>query len=126
MTEPDPILLRMEAFDRENGGGVRVHRSRGGHTITLTATQPPIARLKPEGPGDGMRLFYGSWQDRWKDVGDMGGLVLPLDEALDHIANTEIFGTRTRIKIVQRRAERACDLLTNCAHVREVEPSRHA
>ena len=42
-----------------------------------------------------MRLFYWSWQNRWKDVGDMGGLVLPLDEALDQIANTEIFRTWT-------------------------------
>ncbi len=95
MTEPDPILLRMEAFDRENGGGVSVRKRRGGHPLTLTATQAPIARLKPEGPGDRVRLFYWSWQNRWKDVCDMGGLVLPLDEALDHIANTEIFGTRT-------------------------------
>ncbi len=95
MTEPDPILLRIEAFDRDNGGGVSVCKSRGGYTLTLTATQAPIARLKPEGSGDRMRLFYWSWQNRWKDVGDMGGLVLPLDEALDQIANTEIFWTWT-------------------------------
>ncbi len=95
MTEPDPILLRIEAFDRDNGGGVSVRKSRGGHTRTLTATQAPIARLKPEGSGDRMRLFCGSWQNRWKDVGDMGGPVLPLDEALDQIANTEIFWTWT-------------------------------
>ena len=42
-----------------------------------------------------MRVYYWSWQNRWKDVGDMGGLVLPLDEALDAIANTEIFWTWT-------------------------------
>ncbi len=95
MTEPDPILLRMEAFDRENGGGASVHKSRGGHTRTLTATQAPIARLKPERLGDRMRLFCGSWQNRWNDVGDMGGLVLPLDEALDQIAKPEIFWTWT-------------------------------
>ena len=68
MTEPDPILLRIEAFDRQNGGGVSVCKSRGGYTLTLTATQAPIARLKPEGQGDRMRLYYWSWQNRWKDV----------------------------------------------------------
>ena len=94
MTGPDPVLLRMEAFDRENGG-VSVCRSRGGHTLVLTATQAPIARLEPEGQGDRMRPYYWSRHDRWKDVGDMGGLVLPLDEALDQIANTDIFRTWT-------------------------------
>ena len=52
MTEPDPVLLRIEAFDRQNGGGVSVCESRGGYTLTLTATRAPIARLKPEGQGD--------------------------------------------------------------------------
>ena len=95
MTEPDPVLLRIEAFDRESGGGVSVCKSRGGYTLTLTATQAPIARLKPEGSGDRMRLFYWSRQNRWKDVGDMGGIVLPLDEALEQIASTDIFWTWT-------------------------------
>ena len=95
MTDPDPILRRMKAFDRQNSGGVSVRRSRGGYTLTLTATQAPIARLKPEGTGDRMRLYFWSWQNRWKDVGDMGGLVLPLDEALDQIATTGIFWTRS-------------------------------
>ena len=43
MTEPDPILQRMEAFGRENGGGMSVRKSRAGYTLTLTATQAPIA-----------------------------------------------------------------------------------
>ena len=39
MTDPDPILARIEAFDRGNGGGVTVCRNRGGYTLTLTATE---------------------------------------------------------------------------------------
>lgn len=95
MTGPDPIPARMEAFDRDSGGGVTVCRNRGGCTLALTATEAPIARLKPEGSGDAMRVLRWSWQNRWKDVGDMGGLVLPLDEALDAIADTGIFWTWT-------------------------------
>ena len=95
MTDSDPILQRIEAFDEENGGGVTVHKSRGGYTLTLTETQAPIARLKPIGAGDMMRIYYWSWRKRWKDVGDMGGFVLPLDEALEQIANTDIFWTWT-------------------------------
>ena len=93
--DDDSALRRFEAFNRENGGGVSIHRSRGGYNLTLTATDAPIARLKPEGPGDRMRILYWSWQERWKEVGDMGGIVLPLDEALDQIASTEIFWTWT-------------------------------
>ncbi len=56
MTEPGPIMGRMEAFSRENGGGVSARRG-GGCTVAFTATQAPIARLGPEGLGDRMRIF---------------------------------------------------------------------
>ena len=95
MTETDPILARVKAFDKEAGGGVTAFRSRGGYTLELTATDAPVARLKPEGPRGKFRVQYWLYQDRWKDVGDMGGLVLPLDEALETIAETEIFWTWT-------------------------------
>ncbi len=95
MTDPDPIPRCIDAFDREKGGGVSICKSRGGYTRTLAATQAPIARLKPEGPGDRMRLYYWYWQNRWKDVGDMGGNVLPHEEALDKIANANISRTWT-------------------------------
>ena len=95
MTDPDPVLARVEAFDKEAGGGVAVEKSRGGYTLTLAETGAPIARLKPEGNGDRMRVQYWSWQGRWNDVGDMGGLVLPLDEALETIATTDVFRTWT-------------------------------
>jgi hypothetical protein len=32
---------------------------------------------------------------RWEDVDDMGGVVLPLDEALEFIANEGVFWTWT-------------------------------
>ena len=95
MTDPDPVLARVQAFDKEAGGGVTVQRSRSGYTLTLTATDAPIARLKPEGPDGKFRVQYWSHRNRWKDVGDMGGLVLPLDEALETIAETGIFWTWT-------------------------------
>ena len=93
MTDFDPIPARVETFDKEAGGGVTVDKHRGCYTLTLTETDAPIARLKPEGPGERMRVQYWSSQGRWKDVGDMGGLVLPLDEALATIAKTDLFWT---------------------------------
>ena len=42
-----------------------------------------------------MRVRYWSYRERWQDVGDMGELVLPLDQALDEIAKNSIFWTWT-------------------------------
>ena len=95
MTDIDPVLARVEAFNKGAGGGVTVDKHRGCYILTLTETDAPVARLKPEGPGDQMRVQYWSWRGRWKDVGDFGPLVLPLDEALETIATTEIFWSWT-------------------------------
>ena len=96
MAASDPCLARIEAFNKSKGGGVTVTtRVRGGYNLYLTATPAPTARRQPKGPGDTMRVRYWSYRQRWQDVGDMGGLVLPLDQALDEIAKNEIFSTWT-------------------------------
>ena len=33
-----------------------------------------------------MEILWWSWRDRWDPLGDFGGLQLPLEEALDYIA----------------------------------------
>ena len=43
--------------------------------------------------GDEMRIGFWSYRGHWKDVGDFGGIILPLEEALDEIATNEIFWT---------------------------------
>ena len=95
MAASDPCLARIEAFNKSKGGGVTVTKERGGYNLYLTATQAPIARLQPKGTGDRMRVRYWSYRERWQDVGDMGGLILPLDQALDEIAKNGIFWTWT-------------------------------
>ncbi len=40
-----------------------------------------------------MRGRYWSYRERWQDVGDRGGLVLPLDQALNEITTNPIFWT---------------------------------
>ena len=64
-----------------------------GAAFQLPLRRSAGARLKPEGPGGGFQVQYWLYRNRWKDVGDMGGLVIPLDEALEVIAETEIFWT---------------------------------
>jgi hypothetical protein len=87
----DPIAQRIEAFDQANGGGVGFYKEKGAYHLYLLETEAPIARLKPTGVGDEVRLGYWSHRRRWEDVDDMGGVVKPLDEDLQFIATTDIF-----------------------------------
>ena len=87
----DPIAQRIKAFDQANGGGVGFYKDKGAYHLYLLETQAPIARLKPTGVGDEVRLGYWSHRRRWEDVDDMGGVVKPLDEALAFIGKTHIF-----------------------------------
>ena len=52
-------------------------------------------RLKPVGTTNEVRLGYWSHRQKWEDLDDMGGCILPLDQALDHIANNSVFWTWT-------------------------------
>ncbi|MEN8750768.1 hypothetical protein [Marivita sp.] len=91
----DEIAARIEAFDNANGGGVGLYEDKGACHLYLLETEAPIARLKPTGNGDEVRVGYWSHRRRWEDVDDMGGVVLPLNEALEFIANEGIFWTWT-------------------------------
>ena len=95
MANPDPYLARIEAFNTKNGGGVTITKVRNGYTLHLTATGAPIARLQPTGLDDEVRVKFWSYKDRWQDVGDFGGIILPLEKALEEISKNEIFWTWT-------------------------------
>ena len=95
MADDDDILARIQAFDAAHGGGVAVKRDRGAYVLTLLGAGAPIARLKPTGDGDVVRLAHWSHRGKWEDVGGMGGVFLPLDEALDYIAGESVFWTWT-------------------------------
>lgn len=89
------IILRIEMFDAANGGGVGWYEDKGAYHLYLLETDAPIARLKPVGTSDEVRLGYWSHRRKWEDIDDMGGCILPLDQALEHIANNSIFWTWT-------------------------------
>ena len=91
----DEIALRIEAFDAANGGSVGWYKDKPAYHLYLLTTEAPIARLKPVGTGDEVRLGYWSHRRKWEDIDDIGGYVLPLDQALDHIANNSVFWTWT-------------------------------
>ena len=95
MTRPDPHLARIEAFNLKKGGGVTITKVRIGYNLFLTATDAPIARLNPTSSNDDMRIRFWSYRDRWQDVGGFGGIILPLEQALEEIATNGIFWTWT-------------------------------
>src|ERR1700722_3891899 len=83
----DFVQYRIEAFNREQGGGVIVRKDRNGYTLVGEESGVPVARLRPREPNGKYEVLYWSPDtDRWRAVGVNGGTVLPLDEALDFIA----------------------------------------
>ncbi len=83
----DFVRYRIEAFNREQGGGVLVRKDRNGYTLVREESGVPIARLRPKDTtGKYEVLCWSPDTDRWRAVGLNGGTVLPLDEALDFIA----------------------------------------
>ena len=93
--ENDEIAMQIEAFDAASGGGVGWYKDKGAYHLYLLETEAPIARLKPVGTNDEVRLDYWWHRRKWEVIDDMGGCVLPLDPALDHIANNSVFWTWT-------------------------------
>ena len=90
MAKSDPMLARIRAFDRAKGGGVAVERASKGYSLFSVETGAPIARLRPTGSDDEVEILW--WRhDRWGSIGDFGGLIMPLDQALDPIASDPLF-----------------------------------
>jgi hypothetical protein len=91
--DTNDIAARIEAFDAANGGGVGWYQDKGAFCLYLLATEAPIARFKPTGAGDDVRIYYWSHRRKWEDIDDMGGCILPLDQALSHVAANSLFWT---------------------------------
>ncbi len=82
----DIIQGRIEAFNTANGGGVAVRKDSHGYSLFREDNGAPVARLRPTKSGDLVEILWWSWRDRWDSIGDFGGMRMPLDEALDYIA----------------------------------------
>ncbi len=86
MAKRDPLLERIEAYNEKQGGGVVIRRANKGYSLFVEEDETPIARLRPTGSGDEVEVLWWSHRDRWEKIGDFGGVTLPLDKALDFIA----------------------------------------
>ena len=57
---------RIEAFNRQQGGGVTVRKGQNGYTLMREDTQQPIARLRPlGGKGSFAILYWSQTSGRW-------------------------------------------------------------
>ena len=85
-SSPDEMRARIEAYPwPPRRGGVEVVRVSKGYSLCGLRTGGPVARLRPTGQGDKVRVLW--WRrETWGNPGPFGREVMPLDEALEFIA----------------------------------------
>jgi hypothetical protein len=91
VTTPDDILTRIGRVNQALGGGGVAEYRQGGYTLRHEAAGAPIVRLRPTGNEDRVNVLYWLSKGKWSQVGDFGGVILPLDEALAYVAKNGIF-----------------------------------
>ena len=71
-------------------GGVEVIRANRGYTLYSRRTGGQVARLRPTGANDDVRVLW--WRGTgWATPGDFGPLIMPLNEALNFVATESFF-----------------------------------
>jgi hypothetical protein len=86
----DSIFERIVAFNESAGGGVRIQRQSNGVSLYREDNGRPIARLRPFGEGDSVEVLWWSHRGKWEQIGDLGPMVMSLDEALDYISKDSV------------------------------------
>ena len=88
-SQSDPLRERIAAY-RFPRGGVEVVRAHRGCTLYSRRTGGPVARLRPTGAGDRAQVLW--WRrEAWGAPGDLGPVIMPLDDALAFIASEGFF-----------------------------------
>ena len=86
MKQSDLFLKRIETFNKVCGGEIIVRRDKRGYSLFREAYGRPIARLRPTGKGDEVEILWWSHRNKWEPIGDFGGIILSLEEALEYVA----------------------------------------
>jgi len=86
LLKPDEMLDRIVAFNRTRGGGVLIKKRSKGYSLFREDNGYPIARLRPSGKEDLVEILWWSHRGKWKQIGDMGPMTMPLEAALKYIA----------------------------------------
>ncbi|WP_165227407.1 DUF3024 domain-containing protein [Aquisphaera insulae] len=87
----DFTLSRIEAFNAERGGGVAVRKDAHGYSLFRVDQEQPVARLRSRDSGKTFEILYWHpFRERWLPIGELGGVILPLNEALEYIARDPV------------------------------------
>ena len=91
----DAIIQRIEHF-RCSRGALWAERRNRGYTLYDARSGAPVARLRPTARDGRFEVLYWSlWKDRWASTGPFGRTILPLNDALQFIAQEDIFWAMT-------------------------------
>ena len=83
-------MARIRSSNLVRDGLVTVHRRRGGYSLHGPDGVWPVARRRPTGVGDQVEVLCPAARG-WRPIGDFGGVVLPLDKALEDIETSDRF-----------------------------------
>ena len=87
----DDTAQHIERF-RFPRGAVTAERRGRGYTLHHARSGAPVARLRSSGlEGRFEVLSWSAWKEKWVSTGPFGRTVLPIDDALQFVANEDIF-----------------------------------
>ena len=87
MAKTDSVLDRMTEYFDKKRAPVTVRRINKGYSI-IDESGEPIARFRPRAAdSDSVEVLWWSHRDKWDHIGDFGGLVMGLEEALEYVVS---------------------------------------
>jgi hypothetical protein len=90
MARPDPMLERIEAFNRNHGGRVIVRHVASGYSLHSERSGGPAEANRRGRQGDKVRVL--AWhREKWGASGPFGVPTMMLDRALDYIYSNPFF-----------------------------------
>ncbi len=95
MPKADAPLERIEAFHHAARGEAVLRKVARGYWLFRARTGAPLARLRPTGAADKVRVPWGNGE-RWGASGPFGIVTLPLAAALDDLATEPAFRIHAR------------------------------
>ena len=90
LPKPDKMLDQIMAFNEAKGGGVIIEKRAKGYSLFREDNGRPIARLHHITSTRSPLSEGRSHRDKWEQIGDMGPLIMPLEEALIYISKDPV------------------------------------
>ena len=91
----DAIIQQIEQF-RCSRGTLFAERRNRGYTLYDAGSGAPVARRRPTGQEERYEVLYWSlWKERWASTGPFGRTILSAGDALQFIAQEDIFWVMT-------------------------------